>query len=264
MATTDITFSFGENWQDYLSTVSDREMELAERDIEKWVGASAVRGKTVVDIGSGSGIHSLAFLRLGARRIRSFDFDKSSVAATMSLRSNAGDPANWTVEHGSILDHDYIRSLGQFDIVYAWGVLHHTGSMWEAVDNAFGLVRPGGTLWVALYQKGPRYESDLALKQRYNAASSVGKRVMEYRRAGRLMLSRARHLQNPFGWNQKGRRGMNAYHNIRDWLGGLPYETAAEDDVVTGARKRGFVLERIKVRREGGCSDYVFSLPAYG
>jgi 2-polyprenyl-6-hydroxyphenyl methylase/3-demethylubiquinone-9 3-methyltransferase len=73
------------------------------------------------------------------------------------------------------------------------------------------------------------------------------------------MLSRLKHFQNPFAWNQKVGRGMNVYHDIVDWLGGLPYETATADEVVTFMRQRGFVLERIEVKSDGGCNKYVLS-----
>src|SRR5215831_11278680 len=95
-----------------------------------------LRGKTFLDIGSGSGMHSLAALRLGADRIFSFDYDENSVMSTARLRDSAGSPAKWTVEVGSVLDERFIRTLDQFDIVYSWGVLHHTGDMWPAVRNA--------------------------------------------------------------------------------------------------------------------------------
>jgi 2-polyprenyl-6-hydroxyphenyl methylase/3-demethylubiquinone-9 3-methyltransferase len=260
MAEDEITFSFGKNWSKYLDTVSDSDVKSAEQDITRWLGEAYVKDKTVIDIGSGSGIHSLAFYRLGAKSVLSVDFDPYSVQATKTLWNKTSQPGNWVVEHGSILDGDYIKSLGQFSIVYSWGVLHHTGSMWKAIENAFSLVAPGGKLWISLYQKGPRYEKDLALKQKYNRSSIPGKRLMEYRRIGKFMLSRLRRLQSPFIWNQRVGRGMNVYHDVVDWLGGLPYETASEDDVVRFARKRKFILERLKVSSEGGCSVYIFSL----
>ena len=171
-------------------------------------------------------------------------------------------PEKWIVLHGSILDENFLEPLGQFDIVYAWGVLHHTGAMWEALERTFGLVRPGGILWISLYIKGPRYPKDLAIKKKYNAASNLGKRWMVYKRISRTMLKRPRHLKNLFSWKKKKkRRGMNLYHNTIDWLGGLPYEVASEDEVLGFGRKHGFILERIKVKHEGGCSIYVFSLP---
>ncbi len=256
-----VTFSFGKNWISYLDTVADDEVQRAEDDIKLWLDNLDFGDGTVLDIGSGSGIHSLAFHRLGSKSVHSFDYDEHSVSATRTLWQRAGSPSNWVVEHGSILDGDYCASLGKFDVVYSWGVLHHTGKMWEAVANAFGLVAPGGHIWISLYKKGPRYSRDLELKRKYNKSSRFGKRLMEWKRIGRFMLSRARHLQNPFAWNKKLGRGMNVYHDVIDWLGGLPYETATEDEVLTFARKREFTLERVKASPEGGCSVYVFSAP---
>jgi SAM-dependent methyltransferase len=256
-----ITFSFGENWKDFLKGASEAEFSSAAKDISTWLGPDAVSGKRVIDVGSGSGIHSLAFVRLGAKSVHSFDYDPNSVDATRTVHARAGSPPQWKVEHGSILDRNYVRSLGQFDIVYSWGVLHHTGALWEAMENCAGLVAPGGVFWIALYAKGPRYPRDLALKKRYNAASRLGKRWLIARRILRIMLGRLRRGQNPFTWNQEYGRGMNLYHDIVDWLGGLPYEVASEDEVVKFARKRGFVLERITALPEGACSIYVFSLP---
>ena len=255
-----ITFSFGENWKHYLTTVSEEDINRAKRDIELWLGKNSVSGKTVIDIGSGSGIHSLAFYLLGAQRIYSLDVDPSSVDATKTLWEKER-PKNWIVSHGSILDGEFIQSIGKFDIVYSWGVLHHTGSMWEALDNSVSLLAPGGKLWVALYAKGPRYPRDIALKQKYNASSQFGKRLMVYEQIGRTMLRRLNHFSNPFTWNKKKSRGMNVYHDIVDWLGGLPYEVASKEEVLRFGKKHGLVLERLEVRGEGANNIYVFCLP---
>ena len=252
-----ITFSFGKNWSDYVEGVDDEDVRRAKADIENWLGAGYVQGRRVLDVGSGSGIHSLSYVLLGAKEVYSFDYDPLSVAATKKLKEKAKDPAHWTVTQGSVLDQTFLESLGRYDIVYSWGVLHHTGSMWKAIENVLDLVTPGGTLWITLYKGGPRYPKDLAVKRRYNAASKLGKRLMEARRILRLMLRRARRFQNPFAWNEKVGRGMNTYHDIVDWFGGLPYEVATEDEVLVFARKHGFVLERISAAPEGGCSGYV-------
>ena len=257
-----ITFSFGKNWSNFVTTVTAREIESARRDLEEWLGASSVEGRTVLDIGSGSGIHSLCFLSMGASRVRSFDVDPFSVQATRTLWEDAGRPASWIVSEGSVLDRAFLKSLDRFDLVYSWGVLHHTGALWEALHNASSLVRPGGRIFISLYASGPRYAEDLALKRRYNAASPLGKRLMEWRWIANIMFARLIHFQNPLSWNERRERGMNVYHDLIDWLGGLPYEVAGEDETVIFFRKRGFILERIKVNGEGSCNIYVFSLPA--
>lgn len=256
-----ISYSFGENWQDYLKDVSEREIESAKRDIMEWLGPVSIAGKAIIDIGCGSGIHSLAFYLLGAKEICSFDFDQLSVEATKTLWEKEGKPTNWRIFHGSILDEEWIKSLGKFDIVYSWGVLHATGAMWVAIEKSISLIKAGGILWIALYAKGSGYLKDLELKKKYNSSSGWGKRWMIYRSIGWIMLSRLKHFQNPFTWNENRARGMNTYHDIVDWLGGLPYEVASEDEVLRFGRKYGLVLERIKVKNEGGCSIYIFSLP---
>jgi len=253
-----ISFSFGKNWEDFSKTITDNEVKSAIQDIEEWIGKERIVDKTVLDIGCGSGIHSLAYFLLGAKSIDSFDFDSFSVKTTRSLWEKYNKPINWKVFPGSILDRAFLDQLPKYDIVYSWGVLHHTGEMWKAIENAAALVKPDGYFWISIYAKGPKYGEHLALKRKYNAASTLGKRWMELRFILRLMAGRFRCHQNPFAWNQKSTRGMDTYHDMIDWLGGLPYEVASEDEIEQFCKERGMVLERTKINGEGGCNIYFF------
>src|SRR5580765_3445201 len=131
-ANSEVRFRFGQNWTNFLSIVDERRIAEATARMSEVLGD--IRGKTFLDVGSGSGIHSLAAIRLGASRVYSFDYDSQSVACTSELKRRFAPMANWQVQPGSALDEQYLRSLGPFDIVYAWGVLHHTGAMWESFD----------------------------------------------------------------------------------------------------------------------------------
>ena len=114
-----------------------------------------------MDIGCGSGIHSLAALRAGADEIHSFDYDEGNcVAATGMLRRYAGEPQNWTIERGDVLDDAYVRSLGKWNFVYSWGVLHHTGDVWRALANARETVADGGLFYIALYSADVQTDPD--------------------------------------------------------------------------------------------------------
>ena len=251
-------FEFGKNWKDFLNTVSEQEIQQAAKDIKEWLDTDNLTGKRVIDIGSGSGIHSLALYSMGANELISFDYDNDSVEATTQMWKNAGSPANWKVIQGSVLDDEFIKTLGSFDIVYSWGVLHHTGEMWKAIGNAIILVKENSIFWFSIYQKESGYNKALKLKTRYNNSSSLGKKIMVYKRIIRMMIGRFVKLKNPFAWNRKTTRGMNVYNDLVDWLGGLPYEVASKEEITDFCNIRNLELKKIFSVPEGACSIYLF------
>ena len=270
-----ITFSFGENWRSFVDSVSEGAIESARRNIEEWLGVDGVKGKTVLDIGCGSGIHSFCFMTMGARRVVSFDFDPKSVDATNLFKRRLGDPSNWEVTQGSVLDKAFLDNVGQFDVVYAWGVLHHTGAMWEAVENTCRLVTPGGLCWIALYMKGPKYEKTLAMKKAFNSGFRLRKWLMiqwhialiiheRLLKVGRktwlkqILRGELKQAMRPFRWNKQRDRGMNEYHDLIDWLGGLPYEVASTEEVVQHCRACSLLPVRIAESEDGGVSNFLF------
>ncbi|MCA9247642.1 MAG: class I SAM-dependent methyltransferase [Planctomycetales bacterium] len=263
MSQNTITFSFGKNWKSFLDHMPEDAIAEARDAIADWLDADSIAGIDVLDIGCGSGLHSLCFHLLGAKTLHSFDYDEHSVQATERLWEKADKPNNWRVEHGSVLDKGHLAKIDPADLVYSWGVLHHTGSMWEAIGNAADKVRPGGRLFIALYVKGPNYAEHLALKQEYNSGSWMKKKWMIRKFILRRMLKRWRKGKNPFTWNEPRRRGMNVYHDLIDWYGGLPYEVASPSEVDDFLIPRGFQLQRIREVPEGGCNEYLYQLASH-
>lgn len=141
-------FAFGENWQRFLRVIKDEHVVQAEESLKNMLGVENLDDKSFLDIGSGSGLFSLAARRLGLK-VHSFDYDPQSVACTAELKHRYfSDDINWTVEQGNALDVEYLKKLGSFDVVYSWGVLHHTGNMWQGFGNVVSLVNDTGLLYI--------------------------------------------------------------------------------------------------------------------
>ena len=257
-------FRFGDNWAAFLSVLDDERVEEAERSLTESLGVARLGGVRVVDVGSGSGLFSLAAHRLGAE-VTSFDFDPQSVACTSELRRRyAPASPRWQVLEGSALDLDFLGGLGRFDLVYSWGVLHHTGAMWDAIDRVTTLVAPGGRLFIALYNdQGARSQAWHLVKRTY-CGSAVGRAAVLgafvpyfIGRAAAADLIRG---QSPLPRHRdyRRRRGMSMIHDVVDWLGGLPFEVASPGAVVDFLRARGLTLERLTtVGGAHGCNEFV-------
>ena len=256
-------FEFGENWAKFLSVVDEDRIRVAVASVQAITGRQRMDGLRFLDIGSGSGLFSLAARRLGADVV-SFDYDKHSVECTREIkRRYAPDDPHWRVESGSVLDPAFLSTLGTFDIVYSWGVLHHTGSMWPAIENAIGRVAQGGTFSIALYNYQPKWTP------RWTAIKKMYLRLPAWLRplytaammAPHELPSMVRHpiRQYRFIKEYGHARGMSYWRDLVDWVGGYPFEAATPQQVVDFCRERGFLLFFLTTDGAGwGCNQFGF------
>jgi SAM-dependent methyltransferase len=252
-------FAFGENWSSYARTITQQRIAAARDGMAKLLPSGEIVGRTMLDIGCGSGLHALAALELGAAGVVAIDFDPKSVETARSVLARYAAGKAWKVEAGDALVLDS-AAMGAFDIVYSWGVLHHTGDLDRAMSTAARLVSQRGLLVLALYRR-TRLDAFWVREKRWYANAGPTEQKLArglYHAAfqtASLVTGKGR-----FG----GTRGMDYWHDMHDWLGGYPYEAISAPEVDTRLRALGFEPVRVFARPEGhglfgsGCDEYVY------
>lgn len=259
-----VRFAFGKNWASYAALIGEPEIAEAEQGLLKLIPEAELRGRSFLDIGCGSGLHALASARLGVSRIVAIDYDPDSAITASALLERFGVAIPWQAERADLFDLDP-TGIGTFDIVYSWGVLHHTGNMWGAIDKAASLVAPSGLFAFAIY-RSTRMDAFWKREKRWYSQGSP--RVQRMARNAYLAAFRLGCALGRKNYREmvakRSRRGMDFHHDIHDWLGGYPYETALSPEIEARMDVLGFEPERVFARPMqfgllgSGCDEYVY------
>ncbi len=261
----EIGFSFGKNWERFIKEYYSPERLLeAKKSLARFLGTTTLKNKIFIDVGCGTGMFSLAAFEMGAKEIISVDVDPSSIRCAHFLRESRDNPDNWTIKRGSLLDESFLQELKKGDVVYSWGVLHHTGNMKLALDNVTSLVKSKGLLYIAIYNKKEGVLGShfwLSIKKIYNKSPGVIRWCMENGLISAFIFKSLLTFKNPFshifGYKKKY-RGMSYRRDISDWLGGYPYEFASPRQLFLFYKKRGFSLENMTTYNTIECNEFLF------
>lgn len=260
-------FNFGKNWEDFSHQIKEEHVQASIQNMKFFLDDYCNKS-TFIDIGCGSGLHSLSAIRLGASKVHSFDFDEFSVKTTQSVKNHfAKDSQNWHIEQGDILDDEYIQKLESYDIVYSWGVLHHTGSMWKAIENSMNLVKKDGLFFIAIYNnQGWKSRFWWYVKYLYNKlpnginkiyAITVGCFFQVINIIKYSLLFNPMKAIRPL-LNYKKDRGMSYFHDLIDWYGGFPFEYAKVEELNKFFKLHGFEVIKVKTTTSLGCNEILY------
>ena len=260
-------FDFGENWSDFsANALTSERIRQAREEFAGFMarGTAGIVRKSFLDIGFGQGLSLLSAASMGAVAV-GCDLNPKCAQVLERNRQHYPEVAGRAIPVvvGSILDPvtlDTLKKLAPgelgYDIVHSWGVLHHTGSMWQGIDNAASLVRPGGTLFLALYNRHWTSPVWAAIKYCYVRWPDWMQRMIvgvcyPVILAAKWAVTR----RNPMSMD----RGMDFYYNVVDWVGGYPYEYASTAEVARHLERCHFVLRAsTPANVPTGCNEYVF------
>lgn len=258
-------FSFGKNWKRYVKTVGEKEHLAAKRWLFGAVQDLDVVNSSFLDIGCGSGLFSRAAIDIGFANVVSFDYDIDSVEASIELKQKLSTKdLSWEIKQGSVLDKQFMEGLGKFDFVFSWGVLHHTGDMWRAIENAAEAVKPGGIFFLALYNDQGLISIFWKWVKRFYIASPGWMRVFlivffsAYFGIG-LFLNDVVRGRSPLSRHKADARGMHFFTDVIDWVGGYPFEVSSPKKVIEFLDTLGFDPVEVRaVGRRHGCNEFIF------
>lgn len=256
-------FRFGENWTAFLRAFDDDRLAAAAASLQEMLEVDRLDGRVFLDAGSGSGLFSLAARTLGAR-VYSFDYDPESVACTTELRRRFfPNDESWIVREGSVLDEGFVDSLPQADIVYSWGVLHHSGDLWRAMALLDPKVAQGGQFFIALYNDEGAVSRGWRVVKKVYCASWLGRAAVMAAFMPVLFVATALSGLTSGDPTKRFReyrrhRGMSIVRDWVDWLGGYPFEVASPRKVFDFFRRRGYRLTQLRTTNRMGCNEFVF------
>ncbi|NCA22316.1 MAG: class I SAM-dependent methyltransferase, partial [Crocinitomicaceae bacterium] len=250
---------FGENFEkNLLNRFNEENLLEAKSFLSHYLEFKDFSGKTFLDAGCGSGVFSIVAHQMGAK-VTTFDIEEEALNNLEILKTRFHIEPNQIKSFISdILDVNTLTSLGQFDLVMCWGVVHHTGNLWQAIDNVSKCVKPDGLIHLGIYNTADnfgfypdgRFGTSLfwkKVKRFYSNRATWFQNVIDFFAFLGIFFIYLLSFNNPIKkLKENERRGMSWQSDLKDWLIGYPYEYASPEEVFNFMKERGFTLIKLK------------------
>lgn len=117
--------------------------------LEPFARFSEGRGQEVLEIGVGMGADHLRWAQQDPKRLIGVDLTPRAIAFTASRFREHGLQSELLIANAELLPFPD----NSFDIVYSWGVLHHTPRTEKAIGEVHRVLRPGGQARIMIYHR---------------------------------------------------------------------------------------------------------------
>jgi ubiquinone/menaquinone biosynthesis C-methylase UbiE len=218
-------------WTEYLP-----EVEASENHWKIFYSGEEVKGKSVLDAGCGTGIFSIIFATNGAGRVTGIDISEGSLQTARGLKKK------FNLENADFQKQDMLAlpfSDESFDIVWAWGTVHHTTDPFRAITELLRILKPSGSILLAVYKRTRlTFLHEIIRKTLLRAPRKTWKglaRVMAFFLSPVIFLFKKR---------EKSRRGEKLEELIIDWYF-VPIRHYYKPEEIRGfLEERGLVIEK--------------------
>ncbi|MFQ6082591.1 MAG: class I SAM-dependent methyltransferase [Candidatus Aminicenantia bacterium] len=132
-------------WTEYLP-----EYEASQSHLELFFKDDEIVNRTILDAGCGTGIFTIIFANKGAKKVIGVDISEGSLNTGRELKEKF-KLSNVEFQKDDMLNLSFKENT--FDIVWAWGTIHHTEDPYKAMEELIRVLKKDGIFFMALYKK---------------------------------------------------------------------------------------------------------------
>ena len=222
---------YDRHWSTYVPNI-----EPCREHVEMFFGEGEIEDKLVLDAGCGTAVFSFVFTEKGARDVVALDLTKRSLLEARMRTKRLGSGKVHFVR-ATMLSLPFGDEA--FDVVWAWGAVHHTDRPWEALAELCRMVKIGGVLFLAVYLRTRLTWLHEAIRR-----GCVLLPTCVHRPTAAILALIAAPIVAVFKKREKSRKGETLRALVHDFYFTPVRHYTNPDNVTSFLRGRGFEVEQ--------------------